>query len=659
MSGRVVLNSDTYGNLLINNQNTVYNLNAYNNNNYQTFNYISPPFNLTGVQTNTNIGLFKVPSNFPVGKQVFIKLSYTGTVNPNNLQLSIQLFRSSNNRLILQLDAYPSVSNLISSGSASLVLVANEIINVRYTIYNNSSYINNLVYNVTFSYNIVPSLSYTVSTISNIYNQLSIYGNLTVQQNLNLSGDIYKNGVIFRGQTGATGPIGTGIIFKGTLNNVSDLSSIISPSQGDAYVILSNSHMYLYNGTQFVDGGTIIGPTGNTGSTGNTGPIGPVGTGIQFKGTVNNVSDLLSIISPSQGDAYIILSNSHLYLYNGSVFVDGGSVVGPTGNTGATGNTGPTGDIGYTGFTGFTGSTGPTGAIGTGIQFKGTLNDISDLSLIIGPSRGDAYIILSNSHLYLYNGTQFLDGGSIVGPTGATGSMGLTGSTGFTGSIGPIGFTGSTGDTGPQGAVGTGIQFKGTVSNISDLLSIVGSLQGDAYIVLANSHIYLYNGINFIDGGSILGPTGPTGSIGMTGDIGATGSTGPIGTGIQFKGTLNNVYDLALIDSPISGDAYIVLSNSHLYLYNGIQFIDGGSVVGPTGNTGPTGIAGVTGPTGLQGASGGAGINGATGATGPTGSAGINGATGPTGPIISYSFNGGFPTSNYVIGPAFNCGGVS
>jgi hypothetical protein len=673
MSGRVVLNSDNYGNLLINNQNTVYNLNAFNNNTFQTFNYISPPYDLTGIQTNTNIGSFIVPSNFPDGKQVYLKLSYTGIVNPDNLQLSIQLLRNSDNSLLFQLDSYTGISNLIASGSISLLLVANEQINVRYTIYNNTSFINNLVYNITFSYDIVPSLAYTISTVSNIYNDLSIYGNLTLQQDFNLFGNIYKDGIIFQGLTGATGPIGTGIIFRGTVSNVSDLSSIVSPSPGDAYIILANSHMYLFNGIQFVDGGTILGPTGNTGSTGFTGPIGPVGTGIQFKGTVNNISDLALILLPSPGDAYIVLANSHIYLYNGSQFIDGGSILGPTGNTGSTGSTGPTGIRGFTGYTGLTGYTGSTGPIGTGIQFKGTLNNLSDLALIIGPVRGDAYIILANSHLYLYNNSQFIDGGSILGPTGSTGSTGFTGPRGFTGSIGLTGFTGPSGFTGPTGAVGTGIQFKGTVNNILDLSLIVSPLQGDAYIALENSHLYLYNGIQFTDGGSILGPTGATGATGKTGSTGVTGATGAVGTGIQFKGTLNNVSDLSLVNTPVRGDAYIILSNSHLYLYNGIQFIDGGSVVGPTGSTGATGLSGTIGSTGATGSSGPIGPTGSSGTIGPTGATGSSGTigptgatgssgtigpTGPTGSISAYSFDGGFPTSNYVIGPAFNCGGV-
>jgi len=61
------------------------------------------------------------------------------------------------------------------------------------------------------------------------------------------------------------------------------------------------------------------------------------------------------------------------------------------------------------------------------------------------------------------------------------------------------------------------------------------------------------------------------------------------------------------------------------------------AAVGPTGNTGPTGLDGPTGPTGNTGdpgptgPTGNPGDPGPTGPTGPTGSPGNDGPTGPTG----------------------------
>ena len=55
-------------------------------------------------------------------------------------------------------------------------------------------------------------------------------------------------------------------------------------------------------------------------------------------------------------------------------------------------------------------------------------------------------------------------------------------------------------------------------------------------------------------------------------------------------------------------------------------------VTGPTGATGPQGLAGVTGPTGATGPQGLDGVTGPTGATGPQGLDGVTGPTGATGP---------------------------
>jgi hypothetical protein len=57
--------------------------------------------------------------------------------------------------------------------------------------------------------------------------------------------------------------------------------------------------------------------------------------------------------------------------------------------------------------------------------------------------------------------------------------------------------------------------------------------------------------------------------------------------------------------------------------------------IGPTGATGPTGVAGPTGPQGIQGATGPTGPTGNQGDLGPTGPTGTQGIAGPTGPTGS------------------------
>ncbi len=140
------------------------------------------------------------------------------------------------------------------------------------------------------------------------------------------------------------------------------------------------------------------GPTGATGPQGEQGPAGPQGiqgvkgdTGAQgaavtLKGSKNNEAEILAIVSPSAGDAWINQDNGDLYFWN---VTDGrwdniGQIVGPqglqgpqgiqglkgdTGATGATGATGPAGAQGAQGLKGDTGATGATGATGPqGIQ---------------------------------------------------------------------------------------------------------------------------------------------------------------------------------------------------------------------------------------------------------------------------------------------------
>jgi hypothetical protein len=192
-----------------------------------------------------------------------------------------------------------------------------------------------------------------------------------------------------------------------------------------------------------------------------------------------------------------------------------GNLVGPTGPTGPTGTAGPTGSAGVAGANG---PTGPTGS----------------------------------------------------GPTGPTGTSGTAGPTGPTGAAST-----AAGPTGPTGAAGGGITYKGTVATVGALPSS-GNTVGDAYVVTADDHLYIWNGSAWTDAGpvstSIVGPTGPTGSAGAAGTTGPTGPTGAAST-----------------------------------------------VAGPTGPTGAAStVAGPTGPTGASGTSVGLTtfLDGAT-ATGP------------------------------------------
>ena len=159
-----------------------------------------------------------------------------------------------------------------------------------------------------------------------------------------------------------------------------------------------------------------------------------------------------------------------------------------------------------------------------------------------------------------------------LGPTGPTGHIGPTGAastvagpTGPSGSgpTGPTGPTGSIGVTGPTGQPGSGVQYKGTVA-VTGSLPTGGNTTGDAYIVNADGHLWVWNGSAWTDGGPVASMvTGPTGATGSTGATGAQGATGPTG-----------------VSGPTGAAS---------------------TAVGPTGPTGDTGLTGATGPTGTPG----------------------------------------------------------
>jgi hypothetical protein len=209
---------------------------------------------------------------------------------------------------------------------------------------------------------------------------------------------------------------------------------------------------------------------------------------------------------------------------------------------------------------GFTGSKGDQA---TNIVFKGSVEEVVDLPPS-GNTTNDAYIVLADGNLYVWNGTQWENAGPIVGPTGFTGSRGDTGSVGFTGSKGDIGFTGSRGIQGSSGDSGS-IGFTGSRGSIG----FTGSVGAQGFT----------GSVGFVGSRGFIGFTGSRGDVGEGGGLGFTGSQGVIG----FTGSL-----------------------------------------GPVGFTGSRGSTGFTGSTGFSGSFG---FTGSRGFTGFTGSNGIDGGT--------------------------------
>jgi len=170
-----------------------------------------------------------------------------------------------------------------------------------------------------------------------------------------------------------------------------------------------------------------------------------------------------------------------------------GSLLGPTGPSGPSGPTGPIGRSGVTG------PTGPKGDDGTSVTIKGSVATSSALPPT-GNAEGDGYISTDTGNLWVWDGSQWIDVGKIVGPTGPTGPAGLTGATGPTGATGatgasgptgPQGNTGSMGATGPTGATGAaGIRGNGWYSGTGVPGVIPGSMVGDLYLDTTSGAVY-------------------------------------------------------------------------------------------------------------------------------------------------------------------------
>ena len=267
-----------------------------------------------------------------------------------------------------------------------------------------------------------------------------------------------------------------------------------------------------------------------------------------------------------------------------AIYVEIGDIGGPVGPQGAQGIPGPAG---------------PQGLPGTGFVIKGTVPTEDALPIAPAPLYMDGWVTEDTDHLWVWNGSTWVDCGDLSGPPGPTGAQGNTGETGIEGPIGPEGpggpighegpqgpqglqgEIGYQGPIGPQGAAGLGVNFKGTVAN-SGALPPTGNQPNDGWVTLDTGYTWVWTGTAWINVGIIQGPVGPMGPQGIKGDQGPQGVTG------------------------IQGNP------------------------GVDGAEGPAGVPGAPGNQGSQGIPGAAGAQGPPGSTGPIGP---TGETGPMGPV--------------------------
>ena len=188
---------------------------------------------------------------------------------------------------------------------------------------------------------------------------------------------------------------------------------------------------------------------------------------------------------------------------------------GPQGAQGIPGVAGPQGPAGNTGAQGPAGPQGPAGADGTGVSIEGSVPTAADLPTGLGPAdAGKGWITADTGHLWVWDGTAWVDAGNIQGPPGAQGPAGPKGDKGDTGA------TGATGAQGIQGIPGT----PGTQGVKGD--------KGDPGAT----------GPAGADGAQgAQGPKGDTGSQGPQGVAGTPGAVGATGPGVATGGTAGQV----------------------------------------------------------------------------------------------------------------------
>jgi hypothetical protein len=308
-----------------------------------------------------------------------------------------------------------------------------------------------------------------------------------------------------RGVEGPSGPPGTSVVFQGSVPEVDDLPEEGNRT-GDGWFVERDGHLWVWDGQQWQDAGEIRGPQGLRGAEGPEGPPGyqgirgpqgpegvrgvqgipgfegpqgppgAAGSGVCLRGSVATAADLPTDCN-RLCDAWLTEDDGHVWVWNGQEWVDGGPIRGPGGLPGEDGAEGPRGEQGPEGPRGAQGLEGPRGPAGqqgpqgvrgprgpqgiqgpagVGVNIKGSVPTESDLPTT-GNEVSDAWIVTSTGHLWVWDGTHWVDAGEIVGPPGPPGPQGPLGPVGPVGPVGPQGSQGPEGPigaTGPQGPLG-------------------------------------------------------------------------------------------------------------------------------------------------------------------------------------------------------------
>ena len=378
------------------------------------------------------------------------------------------------------------------------------------------------------------------------------------------------------------------------------------------------------SGTSGIDGEQ--GPSGPTGTSGTSGLDGADGARGEAGTSGTSGRDGISGAAGAQGEA----GTSGTSGENGTSGVNGengtsgtSGANGADGIDGTSGTSGIDGESGTSGTSGINGENGEHGTSGTsGIDGEHGTSGTSGIDGEHGTSGVNGENGTSGT-----SGRDGIDG--VEGEAGTSGTSGENGTSGVNGENGTSGTSGKDGENGEHGTSGTSGENGTSGTSGENGTSGVNGENGTSG-TSGRDGIDGENGEHGTSGTSgINGENGEHGTSGTSGIDGNDGNDGAPGVGINFKGNVPTQENLPEIAE--DGDAYITEDTDSLWIWNGENWIDGGSIQGPAGTSGTSGVDGSKGDQGDSGTSGTSGVDGSKGDQGDAGTSGTSGIDGLNG----------------------------
>jgi hypothetical protein len=330
-----------------------------------------------------------------------------------------------------------------------------------------------------------------------------------------------------------------------------------TPTNGEEYVDTDNGHVYIYNGTTWVDQGA---PTNGDTIIDNTSQPAQVliynsTTHLWEPGGPAVVVESKSPTPPSNptiNEQYLNTTDNHIYQWDGTNWIDQGA---PTnGETIVDGTTNPNTILTYNSSTDTWITSTPTDGI---VNEKGD-NPPST------PTLGETYLNNTNNHIYQWNGTTWVDQG------GPTNGESIVDSSNRPNTILTYNSTTNTWITTTPDST---IEIQGGNPPASPVIN-------ETYLDNSNNHIYKWDGTNWIDQGA------PTNNETI---VDGSGKPEAVLVYNLIQNTWNPIVpEITIADksptpplNPTPNEYYLNTTNNHLYEWNGTNWVDQGP---PTNN---------------------------------------------------------------------------